>query len=88
MSNIQLEWHPEKRLVEDLKIWDRNPRKISKDSFNKLKERIKERGFHDVIKIDIDNVILSGNQRKKALIDLGIKEVTALVPNRSLSEQI
>lgn len=84
---IKLTWHPEKRKVKDLKIWSANPRKISKDAFEKLKERIKRRGFHDVIKIDLDGTILSGNQRKKALLELGVQEVTTLVPNRKLSKE-
>lgn len=87
MNKKNLVWHPEKRLVKDLKTWSANPRKISKEAFEKLKERIRERGFHDVIKIDTDDTVLSGNQRKKALLELGIKEVTALVPSRKLREE-
>jgi len=86
-NNIKLVWHPERRLVSTLKAWSRNPRKITTQKFNQLVERIKSRGFHDVIKIDIDSTILSGNQRKKALLKLGIKEVTVLVPNRKLTEE-
>lgn len=81
-----INWRAEKRLVETLKIWSKNPRKITKENFEKLKEKIKQRGFHDVIKIDTDGTVLSGTQRKKALVDLGIKEVTVLVPSRKLSE--
>ena len=79
-------WRAEKRLLNNLKIWSKNPRKITKENFKKLKEKIKERGFHDVIKIDTDGTVLSGTQRKKALMDLGIKEVTVLVPSRKLSD--
>jgi DNA modification methylase len=39
-----------------------------------------------VIKIDTDGTVLSGNQRKKALLELGITEVTVLIPNRKLSK--
>lgn len=87
MTNTKLVWHPERRKVRDLKIWSANPRKISKEAFEKLKERIIQRGFHDVIKIDLDGTILSGNQRKKALLELGVKEVTTLVPSRKLSKE-
>lgn len=88
METIEkLVWHAEKRNVESLKTWDSNPRKISKQAFEKLKERIAQRGFHDVLKIDIDNTILSGNQRKKALLELGVKEVTVLIPNRKLTNE-
>ena len=85
----KLVWHPEERLVRDLKMWKKNKsvRSITKKSAAKLKSRIEERGFHDVIVIDTSDNILSGNQRKKALLDLGVERVTVLVPNRSLTEE-
>lgn len=85
LESEKLEWKVEKRKVNDLKNWDENPRKISKGEFNRLKDRIISRGFHDVLKIDTDNIVLSGNQRKRALQDLGIEEVFVLVPNRPLT---
>ncbi len=82
----KLIWRSEKRSVKSLKAWRNNPRKITKEAFEKLKDRIKQRGFHDVIKIDTDGTVLSGNQRKKALTELGIQEVTVLIPNRKLTK--
>ena len=81
----KLEWHTEKRKLKDLKEWKENPRTITRERYLKLKERIKQRGFHDIIKIDTDNTILSGNHRKKALEELGVKEVECKVPNRKLT---
>jgi DNA modification methylase len=83
--NKQLKWHIEKRKVKDLKIWEENPRSITPEAFEKLKDRIRKRGFHDVIKIDIDNTILSGNQRKHALEELNMEEVDCIIPNRKLT---
>lgn len=83
----QLTWHIEKRKVSELKSWDKNPRIITVDAFNRLKQRITERGFHDVIKIDTDNTVLSGNQRKVALLQLGVAEVDCIIPNRALTEK-
>jgi DNA modification methylase len=83
----KINWHVEKREVKDLKVWSKNPRKISAESFNRLKEKITQRGFHDIIKIDVDNTILSGNQRKKALLELNITEVTVLIPDRKLTDE-
>jgi DNA modification methylase len=82
----KIEWRIETRKVKDLIFWEENPRKLLKSAFKKLIERIKERGFHAVIVIDIDDTILSGNQRKKALLYLGITEVNVLVPNRKLTD--
>lgn len=81
---MPITWTPEKRKVSELKEFPNNPRKIDKQAFEKLKERIAQRGFHDVVKVDTEGFILSGHQRKKALIDLGIEEVYALVPSRPL----
>jgi len=82
----EIKWNVEKRKVNDLLIWSKNPRSITDEALEKLKERIVQRGFHDVLKIDTDGTILSGNQRKKALLDLGIEEVTVLIPNRKLTK--
>ena len=87
MNKLKLVWHTEIRKVSSLKIWKLNPRKILVEALNRLIERIKQRGFHAVIVIDIDGTILSGNQRKKALEQLGITEVTVLVPNRKLTNE-
>lgn len=56
-------------------------------AFEKLKKRITARGFHDVLKIDTEGFILSGNQRKRALVDLGISEVNVLIPSRPLTSE-
>lgn len=82
-----IEWKPEKRKVSDLRELQNNPRKIQEEAFEKLKERITARGFHDVLKLDTEGYILSGNQRKRALTDLGIQEVTVLVPSRELTKE-
>lgn len=49
-----------------------NPRKCSKEKLEELKKSLEKFGDHDVIKIDENNNIISGNQRIKAMIDLGI----------------
>lgn len=84
---INLEWRVEKRKLSDLKVWEKNPRQISKEKYSKLKERITERGFHSTLTLDENNVVLSGNQRLRALIDLGWTEIDCEIPNRPLSEE-
>ncbi len=86
MSQQKLVWHAEVRKVEELVVWKANPRRITKPDMARLVDRIKQHGFHAVIVIDADNTILSGNQRKVALMKLKIKEVNVLVPSRKLSE--
>jgi len=83
----QIKWIAERRKVSELKHFEKNPRKITPAAMNKLKDRIQKRGFHDVVKIDTENTVLSGNMRTEALIQLGIKEVNVLVPDRKLTEK-
>ena len=85
-TNNIITWHTEFRAVADLYPWKDNPRKIHKKELDTLKERITKRGFHAVLVIDTENTILSGNQRKEALMQLGIPEVDVLVPSRPLTE--
>lgn len=80
-------WFAEKRKIIDLKLYPGNPRKIDDEKLERLKQRIEKRGFHDVLKVDTDNFILSGNQRHRALQDLGIEEVEVMVPSRSLTKE-
>lgn len=83
----KLTWTTGVREVKDLLPWAENPRKISKTALEKLKEKIKENGFHSVIVIDTDNTILSGNQRKTALTELGVDMVNVLIPSRKLTDK-
>lgn len=64
--------------LEDLKPNPDNPRKISKNGLAKLKKSIKE--FEEMLElrpiiINKDNLILAGNQRYQACVELGIKDV-------------
>jgi len=83
----KLAWTTEVREVKDLFPWQENPRKISQQALKKLKEKITQNGFHSVIVIDTDNTILSGNQRKTALIELGVSTVNVLIPSRKLTDK-
>jgi DNA modification methylase len=81
-----IKWHTEVRKISELKEWEDNPRTISESRYERLKESIKKRGFHDIIKIDEKNVVLSGNQRLKALKELGYEEVECKVSDKKLTQ--
>jgi site-specific DNA-methyltransferase (adenine-specific) len=64
--------------IEDLKSNPENPRLIKDVKFNKLVSSLRE--FPEMLEIrpiiiDEDNVVLGGNMRLKAAIELGLKEV-------------
>lgn len=82
-----MKWHTEIRKISELKEWENNPRTISDKAYKRLKEAIEKRGFHDVIKIDENNVVLSGNQRLKILKELGYEEVECKVPDEKLTQK-
>ncbi len=86
MKILEIDWQPVKKRVEGLKLWEKNPRKISPEQYTSLKADIVRDGFHDVLLVDTDNTVLSGNQRKIVLEELGIEEVFCLVPERKLTE--
>jgi len=84
---IAINWITAKRKISELKDYDRNPRKLGKEEFKKLVESLKEDGYHNRIAINLDNVILGGHQRKKALLAAGWKpddEIEVLVPDKLL----
>jgi len=82
-----MKWHTEVRKIEDLKKWEENPRSISEVEYVKLKKSITKRGFHDILKIDEKNVVLSGNQRLDALKELDYKEVECKVADKILTQE-
>jgi site-specific DNA-methyltransferase (adenine-specific) len=84
---LGIKWHIGTRKLSELKEWDKNPRKITEANFQRLKDRLKDRGLHDVLVIDTNDVILSGNMRKRALSEMGVEDVSVMWPERPLTEE-
>lgn len=62
--------------ISKLKGWEKNPRGIKKDDFERLKSQIKELGLYKPFLVDKnENIVLGGNMRLKACLELGIKDV-------------
>jgi len=64
--------------INEIKPNQSNPRKINKDDFDKLVESIKDTPkLLEALPIIIDenNIIISGHQRYKACLQLGIQDV-------------
>lgn len=64
----------EVRKVADLTNWEDNPRTITKDEFERLKQQIERLGLYKPLLINQQNIVLGGNQRLRALKELGIEE--------------
>lgn len=87
MEILGIKWKPELRSVSELKHWDKNPRTISEVAYSRLKNKIVDEGMHQVLTIDTDNSVLSGNQRLDILREVGVEQVWCMVPERALTEQ-
>ena len=64
--------------LNQLKFWKENPNILSKEGETGLRTSLNKFGYLEHIVIDQNNLIISGNHRAQALIDLGEGEVTVL----------
>ena len=77
----------EKRKVNELKYYPGNPRKIDKRMFEKLINSIKEFGNVEPLVINLNNEVIGGNQRLRALRELGINEVDVVIVDLPKSKE-
>ncbi len=92
MSNTKTQkliWHTERRRVDDLVPYEKNPRKISDEQLDALKRSLKKFNLVELPAIDVDNTVLAGHQRLKVLqlLGRGQEEIECRIPNRKLSEK-
>ena len=81
----KIEWHVEKRKIEDLKPHPENARIFTEKGMADLKKSINSIGMAQPINITTDNTVLSGHARLMALKDQGVEEVDVYVPSRELT---
>lgn len=60
----------EKRNIEDIKLWDKNPRGILDLDFKRLMRQLLKFGIHNGLLINQDDIVLGGNMRKRAITTL------------------
>ncbi len=81
MSELKIEY----RKLNQLKEWDKNPRSINKDAFQRLKRQIVMLGIYKPSIVDQENMLLGGNMRFKAWLSL--KEDQQHIPAAPPAEQ-
>lgn len=81
-----IEWHIEKRKISELKDYEKNPRRLTKEQAEHLKRSLEKFGLAERPIINLDNTIIGGHQRRSILKKMGIKEVECNVPNRMLDD--
>ncbi|MEK7554434.1 MAG: DNA methyltransferase [Patescibacteria group bacterium] len=89
MPNKKLVWHTEKRKVNDLIPFEKNPRTLSDKQLRDLKKSLQAFNLVEIPAIGRDNQILAGHQRVKVLqiLGRGEEEIDVRVPNRILTEE-
>ena len=80
-------WKIEKRSLQELKGYDKNPRKFTKKGLEDLKLSLKRCGDANIITINADNTILGGHARFEVMKQLGYKTVDVKVPDKLLNEE-
>ncbi len=89
MKNSKLVWHTEKRKIDDLLPYSKNPRTISEKQMSDLKKSLKKFNLVEIPAIDTDGKIIAGHQRVKGLqlLGRGKEEIEVRVPNRKLTQE-
>jgi len=86
--NRRLVWHTERRKVDSLLPFDKNPRTITDQQMQGLKRSLKKFNLCELPAINTDGTLVAGNQRVRALYLLGRSndEIEVRVPNRPLTK--
>lgn len=82
-----VEWKEQQINIGSLKGYDRNPRSISVEAYERLKHKLQTQGYCDRISVDYDLTIIGGHQRLRALKELGHKIIKVLMPDRKLTKK-
>lgn len=80
-------WKNEIRKIVDLIPADYNPRQISDEQKEHLKQSLEKFNLADPLILNLDNTVIGGHQRLKILIALGIEEIDVRIPNRLLNKE-
>ena len=84
---MSIKWQIEKRNIDDLKGYEKNPRKFTDKGLKDLKKSLENCGDANIITINKDNTVLGGHARLTVMKQLGYKEVDVKVPERLLNDK-
>lgn len=82
-----INWKIEKRNIDELQGYDKNPRKFTEKGLKDLKKSLQNCGDANIITINADNTVLGGHARLTVMKQLGYKEVDVKVPDEFLNEK-
>ena len=84
---MAINWKIEKRNIEELQGYDKNPRKFTDKGLKDLKKSLLNCGDANIITINADNTVLGGHARLTVMKQLGYTEVDVKVPEKQLNEK-
>lgn len=87
VKNENIEWVERTVRTSELKPYERNPRRISKEAYDSLVNSLREDGYHQRILATHDLRIIGGHQRIKALKQLNMHDIKVLVPTEPISDE-
>lgn len=82
-----MKWDLQKRNINEVHEYAKNPRTLHKDQAAHLHESISKFGQCEPIVINTDGVIIGGHQRVRTMRKMGHKEIDVYVPDKTLSEK-
>lgn len=74
--------------ITSLIAWDKNPRTIDATGLNRLKAQLKKLGQYKPLLINQDNIVLGGNMRLKAMLEMGVSEAWVTVVETHSEQQM
>lgn len=85
----KLTWKTEERKISELKPYEKNPRQIGKDEFNQLLKSMEKFDYVELVAVDLDNTIVAGHMRIKAMKKLKKNSdiIEVRVPSRKLTDE-
>jgi len=83
---MPIKWNEKTIELKQLQPYERNPRHISESQYEKLKDSLRDSGYHQRIIVTPSLQVIGGHQRIRALQELGNTSITVLVPDRELTE--
>lgn len=81
------EWKLVKKKLSELREYDKNPRRLTKEQYEQLCVSLDKFGVIDKPIITPDGMVIGGHQRLRALEDLGYQSIECWVPDSDLTDK-
>ena len=83
----KLHWHVERRKLDSLADWEKNPRRLLPTELEHLTNSIEKFGVVEPLVCQPDGTLIGGHARKRVLSEQGYVEADCYVPNRALTDK-